>query len=35
MWGLLGLVGLHVIAALYHYWFRRDQVLQSMLPGGR
>jgi cytochrome b561 len=29
---LLGLVGLHVLAALYHYFVRRDGVLQRMLP---
>ncbi len=32
-WVLLGLVGLHVLAALYHYFVRRDGVLQRMLPG--
>ena len=32
-YALLGLVGLHVLAALYHYFFRRDRVLQRMLPG--
>ena len=32
-WVLLGLVGLHVLAALYHYLIRRDGVLQRMLPG--
>ena len=31
---MLTLVGLHVLAALYHYFFRRDGVLQRMLPGG-
>ena len=30
---LLALVGLHVAAALYHYFIRRDRVLQRMLPG--
>jgi cytochrome b561 len=30
---LLALVALHVAAALYHYLFRRDRVLQRMLPG--
>ena len=30
---LLTLVGLHVAAALYHYFIRRDGVLQRMLPG--
>jgi cytochrome b561 len=30
---LLALVGLHVAAALYHYFVRRDGVLQRMLPG--
>jgi cytochrome b561 len=32
-WELLVLVGLHVLAALYHYFIRRDRVLQRMLPG--
>lgn len=30
---LLTLVGLHVVAGLYHYFVRRDGVLQRMLPG--
>lgn len=30
---MLALVGLHVAAALYHYFIRRDGVLQRMLPG--
>jgi cytochrome b561 len=30
---LLALVALHVLAALYHYFIRRDGVLQRMLPG--
>lgn len=34
-YAMLGLVGLHVAAALYHYFVRRDGVLQRMLPGGR
>lgn len=29
---LLTLVGLHVLAALYHHFIRRDGVLQRMLP---
>ena len=32
-YGLLTLVGLHVAAALYHYFIRRDGVLQRMLLG--
>lgn len=32
-YAILGLVGLHVLAALYHYLVRRDRVLQRMLPG--
>jgi len=32
-YAILGLVGLHVLAALYHYFIRRDAVLQRMLPG--
>jgi cytochrome b561 len=31
---MLTLIGLHVAAALYHYFIRRDGVLQRMLPGG-
>ncbi|HEY5280451.1 MAG TPA: cytochrome b [Pseudolabrys sp.] len=31
-YAILGLVGLHVLAALYHYVVRRDGVLQRMLP---
>ena len=31
-WALLGLVGLHVGAALFHRFVAKDQVLQSMLP---
>ncbi len=29
---LLGLITLHVLAALWHHWFRRDGVLAGMLP---
>lgn len=29
-WGLLGLIGLHVAAALYHHFLRRDGVLRRM-----
>jgi cytochrome b561 len=32
-YAMLALVGLHVAAALYHYFVRRDHVLQRMLPG--
>jgi cytochrome b561 len=32
-YGMLSLVGLHVLAGLYHYFIRRDRVLQRMLPG--
>jgi cytochrome b561 len=31
-WVLLGLIGLHVLAALFHRFVLRDDVLQSMLP---
>ncbi|HEV2303274.1 MAG TPA: cytochrome b/b6 domain-containing protein [Stellaceae bacterium] len=37
VWGtyaLLGLVGLHVLAALYHHLWLRDRVLSRMLPYG-
>jgi cytochrome b561 len=30
---LIALIGLHVSAALYHYFIRRDGVLHRMLPG--
>jgi len=32
---LLGLAGLHVLAALYHHFWLRDRVLIRMLPGGQ
>ena len=32
-YGMLTLVGLHVAAALYHYFIRKDGVLQRMWPG--
>jgi cytochrome b561 len=32
-WALLVLIGLHVAAALYHFFLRGDRVLQRMLPG--
>jgi cytochrome b561 len=32
-YALLALVALHVAAGLYHYFVRRDGVLQRMLPG--
>ncbi len=35
MWTLLALIGLHALAALYHYFFRHDGVLQRMLPARR
>lgn len=31
-WCLLGLVCLHMLAALWHHWVRRDDVLSRMLP---
>ncbi|MBV6272392.1 cytochrome b [Alcaligenaceae bacterium CGII-47] len=34
MWTLLALIGLHVAAALTHHYFRHDDVLRRMLPGG-
>jgi cytochrome b561 len=30
---LLALIGLHVAAALYHHFVRRDEVMAAMLPG--
>jgi cytochrome b561 len=31
-WALIGLLGLHTLAALHHRFVIRDEVLQSMLP---
>ena len=33
MWTLLGLIALHVAAALVHHFVRRDRTLLRMLPG--
>ena len=33
-WVLLGLVGLHVLGAVYHQFVLRDHLLSRMLPGG-
>jgi cytochrome b561 len=33
-YGLLTLAGLHVVAALYHYFFKRDGVLARIFPRG-
>lgn len=35
MWALAVLVALHLLGALYHYFVRRDGVLQRMLPAAR
>ena len=32
-YAMLALIGLHVAAALYHHFLRRDRVLLRMLPG--
>ena len=32
---LLALIGLHLLAALYHHFWRRDRVLLRMMPGAR
>lgn len=32
-WVLLPLVGLHVLAVVYHVVIRRDDILARMLPG--
>lgn len=32
-WLLLALIAAHAVAALWHHYYRRDQVLRSMLPG--
>jgi len=33
MWTLLGLIGLHAAAALFHHLVRHDDTLRRMLPG--
>jgi cytochrome b561 len=33
-WVLLALVVVHVVAALYHWKVKRDDVMQRMLPSG-
>ena len=33
-WALLALILIHSLAALYHHYVRRDDVLRMMLPGG-
>ncbi len=30
---IIVLVSLHILAALYHYFFKKDNVLQRMMPG--
>jgi len=30
---LLGFIVVHVLAALYHYFIKRDRVVARMLPG--
>ena len=32
-WALLGLIALHALGALYHHYFRKDDVLLGMLRG--
>jgi cytochrome b561 len=34
-WILLGLVSAHVLAALFHHFMQRDEVLSAMVPGLR
>ena len=31
-WVFLGLIALHIFAAIYHHFIRKDDVLRSMLP---
>jgi cytochrome b561 len=33
-YALLGLIGLHAAAGLYHHFWRRDRTLMAMLPNG-
>jgi cytochrome b561 len=32
-WAFLALIGLHALAAIYHHYVRRDDLLRAMLPG--
>jgi cytochrome b561 len=32
-YGMLSLIAVHVLGALWHYFVRRDRVVQRMLPG--
>nr|WP_240733953.1 cytochrome b [Dyella soli] len=34
-WVLLSLIVMHIAAALWHHFFRRDRVLRAMWPAGR
>jgi cytochrome b561 len=34
-WVLCGVVALHILAALWHHFWRRDNVLRSIMPGRR
>lgn len=34
-WALLAVIGAHALAALYHHYIRRDDVLRQMLPSRR
>jgi cytochrome b561 len=34
-WAMIGLVPLHILAALYHHFVRGDNALLRMLPGAR
>lgn len=32
VWGIIGLLGLHIVAALFHHFVYKDDVLKRMLP---
>ena len=34
-WALLALISVHVAAALFHHFVRRDEIVRAMLPGYR
>jgi len=34
-WSMIGLIPLHIAAALYHHYGRGDNALLRMLPGAR
>ncbi len=34
-YALMGLVAVHILAAVWHHWIRKDQLISRMMPGPR